>query len=89
MDIVFLVMATSNQGEKSIPLRVFQGREQAEKWQTEVIDYHLSPPDMPINDDAGAWKEFDAKLAEWRNAHPAGAEASRYNRFSMYEVPAA
>ena len=88
MPIVFLVMATAIQSKPPIPLRVFQDRAQAEKWQTKLIDYHVSPPDMPSGHDAGSWKDHDTQMAAWRSAHPAGIEASHYQRFGVYEVPA-
>lgn len=89
MHIVFLVMATAIQAKPPIPLRVFQDRDQAEKWQAELIEYHVSPPDMPAGDDAVSWKEYDVQIAAWRSAHPAGIDASHYQRFGVYEVPAA
>lgn len=88
MPIVFLVIATAIQTKPPIPLRVFQDRALAEKWQAELIDYHVSPPDMPTGDDAGSWKDYDAQIAAWRSAHPAGIAASHYQRFGLYEVPA-
>ncbi|HCH7782818.1 TPA: hypothetical protein NNM78_002257 [Pseudomonas aeruginosa] len=85
---VFLVMATAILTKPPIPLRVFQDRGQAEHWQAEVIAYHISPPEPPAGDDAGSWKEYDVQKAAWRSAHPAGIEASHYQRFGVYEVPA-
>lgn len=88
MSIVFLVMATAIQNKPPIPLRVFQDRAQAEKWQAALIDYHVSPPDMPDDDDAGSWKDHGAQMKAWRSDHPAGIDASHYQRFGVYEVPA-
>ncbi|HGP0204888.1 hypothetical protein AB2D13_24340 [Pseudomonas aeruginosa] len=88
MPIVYLVMATAIQSKPPIPLRVFQDRAQAEKWQAELISYHICPPDIPVGDDAGSWKAYDAQMEAWRTAHPAGFDASRYQRFGVYEVPA-
>jgi len=52
-----------------------------------LIDYHLSPPEMPIEDDREIWNGYKARLEEWRRVHPAGAEASHYQHFGVYEVP--
>lgn len=91
MERVFLVMATAIEVEAKppIPLRVFQDRGRAEKWQAELIDYHFCPPDMPGSDDSGAWKNYETQLVAWRSAHPAGVNGSYYQRFGIYEVPAA
>ncbi|MDI9293536.1 hypothetical protein QMY33_00215 [Pseudomonas aeruginosa] len=86
MPSVFLVMATAILTKPPIPLRVFKDRAQAEKWQADLIAYHISPPDMPVGDDAGSWKDYDARIEAWRSAHPAGTEASHYQRFGVYEV---
>ena len=61
MPSVFLVMATAILTKPPIPLRVFKDRAQAEKWQADLIAYHISPPDMPVGDDAGSWKDYDAR----------------------------
>ena len=88
MPIFFLVMATSIEAKPPLPLRVFQDRVLAEKWQAALIEYHVSPPDMPACDDAGSWTDYDEQVAVWRSAHPAGIAASHYQRFGMHEVPA-
>ena len=89
MAVVFLVMATAIGAKPPIPLRVFQDRDQAEKWQAELIDYHVSPPDMPDSEDASDWSNYKAQVAAWRSAHPAGVSGYQYQRFGVYEVPAA
>lgn len=89
MPSVFLVLATANVYERKppIPLRAFQDRAQAEKWLAKLIDYHVSRPEMPYEDDRDRWKEFEAQLEEWRRGHPAGAAASHYQFFGVHEVP--
>lgn len=89
MPIVFLVMATAivYAHKQPIPLRVFQDRAQAEGWVNDLIDYHLSPPEMPVEDDRDIWKGYEAQLEVWRSSHPAGAAASHYQHFGVYEVP--
>lgn len=89
MTIAFLVMATDNvyAHKKPIPLRVFHDRAQAEGWVNDLIDYHLSPPEMPVEDDRDIWNDYQARLKEWGRVHPAGAEASQYQHFGVYEVP--
>lgn len=85
MTIAFLVMATDNvyAHKKPIPLRVFHDRAQAEGWVNDLIDYHLSPPE----DDREIWNDYKDRLKEWGRVHPAGAEASQYQHFGIYEVP--
>lgn len=86
--LMFLVMATGiKSGQPPVPLRVFQNRELAETWQAKLIDYHVSPPDVPGDDDPGTWKDYDTQLEAWRSAHPAGMEVSQYQHFRVYEVP--
>lgn len=89
MCVMYLVMAVCAQGKKPTPLRVFNDRSQAEKWQAEVIDHHVSPPEIPDVDDSDGWKEYDLKVSAWRNSHPAGIDASQFNSFAIYEVPVA
>ncbi|CAD0266049.1 conserved hypothetical protein [Pseudomonas veronii] len=85
---IFLVMATGiKNGQRPVPLLAFPGRTQAEEWQAELIGYHISSPDMPAGDDAALWKEYDAQLKAWRDAHPAGVAVSDYQHFGVYEVP--
>jgi len=80
-------MATAIENKPPIPLRVFPERPHAEKWQAELIEYHVSPPVMPTGDDAGDWKDYEARMLVWRRDHPAGIDASHYQRFGLYEVP--
>lgn len=89
MTNVFLVMATARvyDHKQPIPLRAFPERAQADEWRAELIDYHISPPAMPAGDDAALWKGYDAQMTAWRNAHPAGVEASHYQSFGVYDVP--
>jgi len=89
MTTAFLVMATDNvyARKKPIPLRVFHDGPQAEGWVNDLIDYHLSPPEMPVEDDREIWNGYKARLEEWRRGHPAGTEASHYQHFGIYEVP--
>lgn len=89
MTIVFLVMATASvyQNKPPIPLRVFQDRAEAEGWRNDLIDHHVSPPEMPYEEDREIWKSYDAKLEEWRSSHPGGIAASHYQHFGVYEVP--
>lgn len=89
MTTVFLVMATANRyaGKEPIPLRVFECRDQAEEWQNTLLDYHLTPPELPIEDDREIWNGYKARMDEWRRGHPAGTAASEYERFGVYELP--
>jgi len=91
MAAVFLVMATASgfrsSERKPLPLRVFEDRAQAEEWQSVLLDYHLSPPEMPVEDDREIWNGYTAQLDEWGRRHPAGADASQYQHFGVYEVP--
>lgn len=76
---IFLVMATGiKHGQRPVPLRAFPSRSQTEQWQAELLDYHISPPDLPFGDDAADWNEYDAQLKAWRGAHPAGVSVSDY-----------
>tara|TARA_R110000796_G_scaffold164201_1_gene281104 strand:- start:67 stop:360 length:294 start_codon:yes stop_codon:yes gene_type:complete len=87
---VSLVMATTTvyEHKPAIPLRVFVDRTEAEQWRDTLIDYHLSRPEIPFSsDDKGEWQDYEAQLAEWREGHPAGATASHYRQFSIYEIP--
>ncbi|MGN9498500.1 hypothetical protein ACTMQ1_26605 [Pseudomonas syringae pv. aptata] len=87
-DGIFLVMATGvKHGQRPVPLRAFSSRPLAEKWQGELLDYHISPPDLPFGDDPADWNEYDAQLKAWRGSHPAGAAVSDYQQFGVYEVP--
>lgn len=90
MTTAFLVMATANvyQHKQPIPLRVFQDRTQAEGWVNDLIDYHISPPEMPyVEDRDDAWDDYHAQVGLWRCSHPAGIAASHYQHFGVYEVP--
>lgn len=87
---VSLVMATTNvyEHKQAIPLRVFEDRGDAEQWLDALIDYHLGQPDVPLGSDSkGEWQDFEAQLAKWRESHPAGAAASHYKQFGIYELP--
>lgn len=87
---VSLVMATTNiyEHKPAIPLRVFEDGDKAKQWLDALIDYHLSKPDLPLGSaDEGEWQDFEAQLAKWRESHPAGAAASDYKQFGIYELP--
>ncbi len=85
---IFMVMATGiKHGQRPVPLRAFPSRAQAEEWQANLLDYHISPPDIPAGGDDSDWKEYDAQLKAWRGAHPAGVAVSDYQQFGVYEVP--
>ncbi|WP_312830574.1 hypothetical protein [Pseudomonas rhodesiae] len=87
-DSIFLVMATGiKHGQRPVPLRAFASRALAEEWQGELLDYHISPPDLPFGDDAADWTEYDAQLKAWRASHPAGVAVSDYQQYRVYEVP--
>lgn len=87
-ECIYLVMATGIQhGQRPVPLRAFPGRPQAEQWQAEVLDYHISPLDLPFGDDAADWNEYNTQLKAWRGAQPAGVAVSEYQQFGVYEVP--
>jgi len=86
--IIFMVLATGiKYGQRPVPLRAFPSRAQAEEWQGNLLDYHISPPDLPAGGDDADWKEYDAQLKAWRDAHPAGVAVSDYQQFGVYEVP--
>lgn len=91
MATVFLVMATASgfrsEERKPLPLRAFEDRAQAEVWQDMLIDYHLNPPEMPIEEGREIWSDYKAQVKEWEHRHPAGAKASQYQHFGIYEVP--
>ena len=85
---IFLVMASDARNRREpVPLRAFHDLTEAERWQGEVIDYHINPPDMPADDNSDSWKQYDAQLEAWRIAHPAGKAASQLERFGLYTVP--
>ncbi|MEC4242339.1 MULTISPECIES: hypothetical protein [Pseudomonas] len=87
----FLVMATASgfrsDERKPLPLRAFENRAQAEEWQNVLFDYHLSPPEIPLEAGCEIWNDYKARMKEWERRHPAGAEASQYQHFGVYEVP--
>lgn len=84
---IFLVMATGiKYGQPPVPLLAFQKRPQAEEWQAEIIDYHINPPEMPVDDNGDDWKQYNAQLEAWRNGHPGGKAISEYQYFGVYEV---
>lgn len=72
---------------KPLPLRAFDDCAQAEAWQDMLIDYHLNPPEMPIEEGREIWSDYKAQVKEWEHRHPAGAKASQYQHFGIYEVP--
>lgn len=89
-ETVFLVMATARvyDHKQPIPLRVFEDRAQADSWLESLIDYHLSPPELPTDLDSDeAWVEYHDQLKAWRAAHPAGSAAADYQHFGVYDLP--
>jgi len=91
MPTVFLVMATASgfrsEERMPLPLRVFEDRAQAEEWQNMLLDYHISPPEMPLEEGQEIWSAYKVQVKEWEQCHPAGIEASQYQHFGVYEVP--
>ncbi len=90
MSNVFLVMATAAVYDHKlpIPLQVFTDRASADKWLEKLIDHHVSPPELPFDEDSDeAWKDYNAQVEAWRSSHPAGIAASHYQHFGVYEVP--
>ncbi|EPG8943881.1 hypothetical protein L4Z64_001288 [Pseudomonas aeruginosa] len=81
---IFLVMASSA-GSPSIPLRAFEERHQAEAYAAMLIEYHISAPLGP--DDEETWEDFATKQKAWAAAHPGGVAVSRYQQFGVYEIP--
>lgn len=81
---VFLVMASAA-GSPSIPLRAFEERQQADEYAAMLIEYHISAPLGP--DDEETWEDFATKLKTWSAAHPGGIAVSRYQQFGVYEIP--
>ncbi|WP_413790916.1 MULTISPECIES: hypothetical protein [Pseudomonas] len=81
---IFLIMATAI-GQPPVPLRAFQGRAQAEEWQADLIDYHISVPECPV--DIESWEDYDAQLKAWQRGHPGGIAVAGYRMFELHEVP--
>ncbi len=65
-----------------VPLRAFPSRAHAEEWQGNLLDYHISPPDLPAGGVDADWKEYDAQLKAWRDAHPVGVAVPSGDPFS-------
>ncbi|WP_410935965.1 hypothetical protein [Pseudomonas sp. W5-01] len=47
-----------------------------------MLDYHISPPDLPAGGVDADWKEYDAQLKAWRDAHPVGVAVPSGDPFS-------
>ncbi|WP_243845215.1 hypothetical protein [Pseudomonas syringae group genomosp. 3] len=92
MATVFLVMATASGFRASerqpLPLRVFEDRSDADRWQDKLLDYHLSPPEQPAgSDNEEDWSEWRVQMNAWRADHPAGVTAADYQHFGVYDLP--
>jgi len=82
---IFLILATGlKYGQSPVPLRAFQDRAQAEEWQSDLIDYHISEPD-PV--DTESWSDYEAQRKAWQQGHPGGVAVADYRMFELHEVP--
>lgn len=80
----FLIMATSDR-YPAVPLIVFQDEVAAQAWQDKLIDYHLSRPAPPDNEDD--WEAYDTLISAWRRGHPGGELVADHQSFPLLEIP--
>lgn len=80
----FLLMATSAR-YPAVPLIVFHDETAAVAWQDKLVDYHLSRPTPPDNEEG--WETYTTSLSEWRRGHPGGELVADHQSFPLVEIP--
>lgn len=89
LEPVHLVIATQGPGHQTLPLRVFQDRDQAYLWLDALIDYRDKEPlilDFHYSSKVGL-QQFRDRLDAWRLKHPAGEPASYFRSFEVMQLP--
>jgi hypothetical protein len=89
---IYLVIADTSY-EGSSPICAFDDESDAKVFQQKCYAYHLTVPhapsepicDTPENDKL--YEKFFAKKQRWSNRHPAGANNSSCDTFSVIKIP--